>query len=114
MDINADFSRRAAAHADQLPWQPSPMAGVERRMLDRLGGEVARATSLVRYAPDSSFSAHTHGGGEEFIVLDGVFRDEHGDYPPGTYVRNPPTSSHTPGSGWIVRAVNRCPPPPPG
>jgi len=46
----------------------------------------------------SKFSAHTHTGGEEFIVLDGVFQDEHGDFPQGTYVRNPPTKSHTPGS----------------
>src|ERR1700761_7282276 len=67
-------------------------------MLDRIGDEVARATSIVRYAPQSRFSAHTHGGGEEFLVLDGVFQDEHGDYPTGTYVRNPPTSRHTPGS----------------
>ena len=67
-------------------------------MLDRIGDEVARATSIVRYAPHSHFSAHTHGGGEEFLVLDGVFQDEHGDYPAGFYVRNPPGSSHTPGS----------------
>jgi len=59
---------------------------------------VARATTIVRYAPGSHFSAHTHTGGEEFIVLDGVFQDEHGDLPVGTYVRNPPTSQHTPGS----------------
>src|SRR5262249_9438763 len=71
----------------------------ERRMLDRIGDEVARATSLVRYAPDSHFSAHTHDGGEEFLVLEGVFSDEHGDFPAGSYVRNPPTSHHTPGSG---------------
>jgi ChrR Cupin-like domain len=74
------------------------MAGVERRMLDRIGDEVARATSIVRYAPDSYFSAHTHGGGEEFLVLDGVFQDEHGEFPAGSYIRNPPTSHHTPGS----------------
>jgi hypothetical protein len=74
------------------------MAGVERRMLDRIGEEVARATSIVRYAPGSKFSAHVHGGGEEFLVLDGVFQDEHGDYGTGTYVRNPPHSSHTPRS----------------
>lgn len=74
------------------------MPGVDRRMLDRIGDEVARATSIVRYAPGSRFSAHTHDGGEEFIVLDGVFQDEHGDYPAGTYVRNPPTTSHTPGA----------------
>ncbi|AER56367.1 anti-ECFsigma factor, ChrR [Pseudoxanthomonas spadix BD-a59] len=98
MEINADFARPVVAHADQLEWQPSPMKGVERRMLDRIGGEVARATTIVRYAPGSRFSPHTHTGGEEFIVLDGVFQDEHGDFPAGTYVRNPPTTSHTPGS----------------
>ena len=98
MHINADFTRRALVHAARLDWVASPMPGVERRMLDRIGDEVARATSLVRYAPKSAFSAHTHGGGEEFLVVEGVFQDEHGDYPTGTYVRNPPTSSHTPGS----------------
>jgi hypothetical protein len=98
MELNADFSQRAAVHAAHLAWAPSPIAGVERRMLDRIGDEVARATSMVRYAPDSRFSAHTHGGGEEFLVLEGVFQDEHGDYPVGSYVRNPPDSSHTPGS----------------
>ena len=67
-------------------------------MLDRVGGEVARATTIVRYAPASRFSPHTHGGGEEFLVLDGVFQDEHGDFPAGCYIRNPPTSRHTPGS----------------
>lgn len=98
MELNADFSQRAAVHAAKLPWIPSPMAGVDRRMLDRIGEEVARATSIVRYAPRSHFSPHTHGGGEEFLVLDGVFQDEHGDYPAGSYVRNPPTTRHTPGS----------------
>jgi hypothetical protein len=98
LELNADFSQRAAVHAAGLPWIPSPVAGVDRRMLDRIGDEVARATSIVRYAPESHFSPHTHGGGEEFLVLEGVFQDEHGDYPPGSYVRNPPTTRHTPGS----------------
>jgi ChrR Cupin-like domain len=98
MDLNSNFNARAAVHAAMLDWTPSPIPGVDRRMLDRIGDEVARATSIVRYAPHSHFSAHTHGGGEEFLVLDGVFQDEHGDYPAGTYVRNPPTSRHTPGS----------------
>lgn len=98
MELNSDFSVRAVVHSEQLEWQASPMKGVDRRMLDRIGGEVARATTIVRYAPGSKFSAHTHTGGEEFIVLDGVFQDEHGDFPAGTYVRNPPTSAHTPGS----------------
>ena len=98
MNVNADFGARAAVHAARLEWTPSPIPGVDRRMLDRIGDEVARATSIVRYAPKSRFSPHTHGGGEEVVVLDGVFQDEHGDYPAGSYVRNPPTSRHTPGS----------------
>src|SRR5689334_9272482 len=98
MELNADFSRRVVVHAAGLPWVASPIPGVERRMLDRIGDEVARATSIVRYAPNSAFSAHVHGGGEEFLVLDGVFQDEHGDFPAGSYIRNPPTSRHTPRS----------------
>ena len=98
MQLNADFSRRVVVHAGTLDWVASPMTGVHRRMLDRIGDEVARATSIVRYAPASHFSPHVHDGGEEFLVLDGVFQDEHGDYPAGSYVRNPPTSRHTPGS----------------
>ena len=98
MNLNADFTLRAVVHAARLDWTPSPISGVDRRMLDRIGGEVARATSIVRYAPGSSFSPHVHGGGEEFLVLEGVFEDEEGDYPTGFYVRNPPQSRHTPGS----------------
>lgn len=98
MDLNADFSQRVVVHSDQIDWQASPMPGVDRRMLDRIGGEVARATTIVRYAPGSHFSEHTHTGGEEYIVLDGVFSDEHGDFPAGSYVRNPPTSAHSPHS----------------
>jgi len=97
--VNADFADRVVIATDTLPWTPSPQAGVERRLLDRIGGEVARATSLVRYAKASAFPAHQHGLGEEFLVLDGVFSDEHGDYPTGTYVRNPPGSQHTPRTG---------------
>ena len=70
MELNADFTKRAVVHGAAIPWQASPMpVGVERRMLDRIGDEVARATSIVRYAPKSQFSPHTHGGGEEFLVL---------------------------------------------
>lgn len=98
MDLNADFTQRAAVHAARAPWTPSPMPGVDRRMLDRVGDEVARATSIVRYAPRSTFPSHVHGGGEEILVLDGVFSDEHGDYPAGAYLRNPPTSQHAPRS----------------
>src|SRR4029450_9482827 len=98
MELNADFSQRVAVHAAELPWAPSPMAGVHRRMLDRIGDEMARATSMVRYAPRSHFSPHPHGGGEEFLVLDGVFQDEHGDYPAGFSVRHTPNTPPQPGS----------------
>lgn len=65
-------------------------------MLDRIGGEVARATTVVRYARGSQFAPHEHARGEEFLVLEGVFADEHGFYPRGCYVRNPPGSRHSP------------------
>jgi anti-sigma factor ChrR (cupin superfamily) len=98
MRINDDLSQPVIVHAAKLDWVPSPAAGVDRRMLFRIGGEVARATSIVRYAPGSAFPRHTHSGGEEIIVLEGVFQDEHGDYPAGSYFRNPPATSHVPAS----------------
>lgn len=96
MHINADFSRVAIVRPSEREWVASPSGGVQRCMLDRIGGEVARATSLVRFAPGSAFPAHTHGGGEEFLVLDGTFSDETGDFPAGTYVRNPIGTAHAP------------------
>ena len=96
MRLNADFSKRAISIESAGEWIGSPESGVERRMLDRIGDEVARATSIVRYAPASSFPSHTHAKGEEFLVLDGVFSDERDSYPAGTYVRNPPGSAHKP------------------
>jgi len=98
MKINAEFSKTACARTTEQDWMPSPMLGVDRKPLDRVGDEVARATSIVRYAPQSHFSPHTHRGGEEFVVLEGLFQDEYGDYPVGSYVRNPPQSSHKPSS----------------
>lgn len=102
--INADLRQTVIMQGHDLPWIPSPQAGVERRLLFRIGQEQARATSLVRYAPGSRFNAHAHPGGEEFLVLEGIFEDEHGHYPAGSYVRNPPGSQHSPGSteGCII------------
>jgi len=104
MRLNADFSKSVVIDTNSMPWEASPIAGVHRRKLDRIGDEVARATSLVRYEPKSYFNPHTHGGGEEFFVLEGTFSDEHGDYPAGTYVRNPIGSAHKPHSedGCII------------
>ena len=98
MRINDDLTRPVILHAGRLDWVPSPAAGVDRRMLYRVGGEVARATSIVRYARGSAFPAHVHNGGEEILVLEGTFQDEHADYPAGSYFRNPPGTSHSPAS----------------
>ncbi|KAJ3214100.1 hypothetical protein HDU67_002056 [Dinochytrium kinnereticum] len=99
MQLNADLTMPAAIHYENLVFIDSPQPGVQRGMLDRDGDEVARATSLVRYAPNSSFNPHTHGGGEEFLVLDGIFADEHGRYPAGSYIRNKIGSTHAPSVG---------------
>jgi anti-sigma factor ChrR (cupin superfamily) len=96
MLVNADLSERAVVRPGDAEWVPSPAGGVLRRMLDRVGDEVARATSIVRYLPHSRFPEHTHGGGEEFLILEGVFFDESGAYPAGHYVRNPIGSHHAP------------------
>lgn len=97
--FNANFEERIVIRPEDYQWLNSPMPGVERMMLDRIGDEVARATSIVRYKPFSEFSPHVHTGGEEFLVLDGIFADEHQSYPKGSYVRNPIGTSHTPRIG---------------
>ena len=96
MQIHADLTQRVVIHQHELSWTPSPVSGVERRMLDRVGDEVARATSIVRYLPGSQFTQHQHELGEEILVLEGQFSDESGDYDAGTYIKNPPGSSHAP------------------
>lgn len=96
MKLNSDFTQRVVILPAQYQFIDSPLAGVSRMLLDRAGDEVAHATSIVRYAPGSGYSAHQHEGGEEILVLEGVFSDEHGDYPAGTYLRNPPGSAHQP------------------
>lgn len=96
MNINEDYSQRIVLNHHDLPWVISPEPGVQRRMLDRVGDEVARATSIVRYEAGTRFASHSHDLGEEILVLEGVFSDETGDYPAGSYIMNPPGSSHAP------------------
>lgn len=98
MRLNSDPTLRVVVQSEQLPWQASPAAGVQRRLLAREGGEDAYATSVVRYEPGATFAQHAHPQGEEIVVLDGEFADEHGVYPAGTYIKNPPGSAHMPRS----------------
>jgi len=99
MHLNADFEKRVVVRPEDYQWVDSPVVGIDRMMLDRIGDEVARATSLVRYSPNSDFPSHRHGGGEEIFVLEGEFADEHGEYPAGCYLRNPIGTEHTPRVG---------------
>ncbi len=94
--INFDLSQKVVINTNEMQWVDSPSGGVQRKPLSREFAESGQTTSLVRFAPGSSFSPHTHPLGEEIIVLDGVFSDENGDYPAGSYLRNPPGSRHKP------------------
>lgn len=98
MKLNSDLSQRVVVDPSSLKWVDSPTTGIQRQLLERDGGEVARATSIVRYAPGSAFETHKHDFGEEILVLSGVFSDESGSFGPGTYIKNPPGSSHAPSS----------------
>ncbi|WP_085899150.1 cupin domain-containing protein [Kiloniella majae] len=96
MRINADFTKPVELHPSDTSLSPSPAPGVNRTMLDRIGDEVARATTIVQFDRDKYFPEHSHDGGEEFFVLEGTFSDQYGDFPAGTYVRNPIGTSHSP------------------
>ena len=78
--LNNDLSERCVVDSLALPWQPSPSPKVHRRLLERDGGEIARATSIVRYDAGARFESHLHELGEEILVLDGTLGDEFGSY----------------------------------
>lgn len=94
--LNMDFSQRVVININDMDWEPSPAKGVMRKPLAREQKESGHATSIVRYEAGSRFSSHVHPRGEEILVLEGTFSDENGDYPAGTYIRNPPGSAHSP------------------
>jgi anti-sigma factor ChrR (cupin superfamily) len=96
--LNMQLHQAVMINTAEMDWEASPMAGVWRKPLAREAAEHGHTTSVVRYDPGSSFSPHLHPKGEEILVLEGVFSDEHGDYPAGTYLRNPPGSKHSPRS----------------
>ena len=95
-NFNMDFSKRVVIHGSEQEWISSPSANVERIPLERENKESGHTTSLVRYRAGASFPTHAHPKGEEVLVLEGVFSDENGDYPAGSYIRNPAGTSHAP------------------
>ena len=95
--LNGDLSVRISVDTARMPWTASPSGSVWRKRVHRVGPpESGQVTSVVRYDPDARFPAHDHPDGEEILVLDGVFSDEHGDWPAGTYLLNPEGFRHTP------------------
>lgn len=95
--INGDLSVRAFVDTARMDWAPSPSGSVWRKRVHLVGpSESGQVTSIVRYEPKSNFPTHDHPEGEEIVVLDGVFSDEHGDWPAGTYLLNPEGFRHTP------------------
>jgi len=94
--LNMNFLERLVIETADMPWQPSPAQGVWRKPLEREDKESGHTTSIVKYDAGSAFKPLPHPMGEEIFVLEGVFSDEFGDYPAGTYIRNPPNSVHAP------------------
>jgi anti-sigma factor ChrR (cupin superfamily) len=94
--INMDLSKALSININNEQWVESPSKMVMRIPLERECAESGHVTSVVKYLPNSRFDAHKHPLGEEIYVLEGIFSDEHGDYPAGTYLRNPPGTSHSP------------------
>jgi anti-sigma factor ChrR (cupin superfamily) len=104
VSFNLDLSKRLVVETQHQKWLPSPAKGVFRKPLEREDKESGHTTSIVKYEPGSKFSSHNHPMGEEIFVLEGVFSDEFGDYPAGSYLRHPPNSEHAPFSqtGCII------------
>jgi len=94
--LNMNFTQRVVIDTNNSDWQSSPMAGVARKPLAREAAEHGHATSIVKYEPGASFNEHPHPLGEEILVLEGTFSDQTGDYPAGTYFRNPEGFRHAP------------------
>lgn len=95
--INGDLSARVAVDTARMEWAASPSRTVWRKRVHLVGPpESGQVTSLVRYDPGATFPMHDHPAGEEIFVLEGVFSDEHGDWPAGTYLLNPEGFRHAP------------------
>lgn len=98
-DLNGDLALRVAVETAAMPWAPSPSPGVWRKRVHRVGpAESGQVTSVVRYDARSAFPVHEHPEGEEILVLEGIFTDERGDWPAGSFLLNPEGFRHAPSS----------------
>ncbi|MGA7595107.1 MAG: cupin domain-containing protein [Gallionella sp.] len=91
--LDADDDRRIVVDSATMPWYQGLVDGLSVMPLSEFG---TRHTALVRWAPGTRFNPHRHYGGEEIYVLDGVFEDEYGRYPAGSWLRSPHLSAHCP------------------
>jgi len=95
--FNATLEQRVSADTRTIEWSPSPSGTVWRKRMHRAGpADAGQVTSLVRYESGAAFPSHDHPDGEEILVLEGVFSDEHGDWPSGSYLLHPEGFRHAP------------------
>jgi anti-sigma factor ChrR (cupin superfamily) len=76
-------------------WKEEKEPGIGRMGLYAQDGRPERI-QLELWQPGAKAAHHTHGELVELFVLDGVFEDEHGAYPVGSFIRAPIGSSHAP------------------
>ncbi len=91
--LEMEDDRRIVVDTAAVPWYQGLVGGLSVMPLSEFG---TRHTALVRWEPGTRFNPHRHYGGEEIYVLDGVFEDEFGRYPAGSWLRSPHLSAHCP------------------
>jgi anti-sigma factor ChrR (cupin superfamily) len=111
MKLNQDISRRVVLELSRLQWADSSLPGIKRKLLEYHGDEISRSTSVLRYESNTQFEPHSNKPGQEILVLEGVYEDDTGSYGAGTYILNPPGTSHATGSksGCTIFVKNNDP-----
>jgi anti-sigma factor ChrR (cupin superfamily) len=87
-----DQTEREVIDTRTAQWYQGLIPGLKVMPLMRQG----TGSTLVKWDPQTYFNPHKHFGGEEILVISGVFEDEFGRYPAGTWVRSPHMSQHQP------------------
>jgi anti-sigma factor ChrR (cupin superfamily) len=90
--LGPDQVVREVIDTKSAQWHQGMVPGLHVMPLMQQGN----GSTLVRWAPQTYFNPHKHYGGEEIFVVDGVFEDEHGRYPAGSWIRSPHMSLHQP------------------